>query len=138
MTWVAWRRYRMEFFITLAILAGMIALLVPTGLEKIADYEDSGLRACIEADSRDCSGLGDRFITSYNSVNRTVEWFHFVPGIVGVLLAMPIVLDFDQRTYRLAWTQSISRERWFATKLAVGLAGVAAFAAVLVIVMTWW
>jgi hypothetical protein len=41
-------------------------------------------------------------------------------------------------TYRLAWTQSVSRSRWLATKLAVvGLAAVTV-AGLLTLTITWW
>jgi hypothetical protein len=36
------------------------------------------------------------------------------------------VLDLDNGTYRLFWTQSITRRRWIVTKLALSVASVAA------------
>ena len=57
---------------------------------------------------------------------------------MGVALAAPIVLDFERRTHRLVWTQSITRRRWFATKLGTALLGVLVFSLVLTLLMSWW
>lgn len=32
--------------------------------------------------------------------------------VFGILLAAPFVLELEQGTYRLVWTQSITRTRW--------------------------
>ena len=48
-----------------------------------------------------------------------------LPAIVGVFWGAPLVArELEAGTHRLAWTQSISRTRWLATK--VGLVGLAA------------
>ena len=49
-------------------------------------------------------------------------WLNLTPGLIGVALAAPLVLDLEHGTIRLAWTQSVSRSRWLGTKLAVTLA----------------
>lgn len=44
------------------------------------------------------------------------------PVLVGVFWGAPLVAhELETGTFRLAWTQSISRTRWLATKLAVGV-----------------
>ena len=45
------------------------------------------------------------------------DWFTLVPGLIGVLLAAPFIFDLEHGTYRLAWTQSITRRRWLLGKL---------------------
>ena len=61
-----------------------------------------------------------------------------MPGIVGVLLAAPLVLELEQRTHRLAWTQSISRARWLAGKLGFAVAVALAASLVFTLLVTWW
>ena len=51
--------------------------------------------------------------------------------------AAPFVLDLDSGTYRLYWTQSITRRRWIVTKLTFSLAASVAVAACLVALATW-
>jgi hypothetical protein len=137
MTWVAFRQHRSELLVALGVFALMAAYLIPTGLNHVDVFRSSGLEACLDAGG-DCSGLRDQLMRSYEGPNNIVGWFNFVPGFVGVMLAAPIIWDLEQRTYRLAWTQSVTRKQWLLTKLAMGLAGVVAFSALLTSLMTWW
>ena len=61
------------------------------------------------------------------------------PALIGMFWGAPLVArEFEDGTFRLAWTQSVTRTRWMAVKLAVvGLAGLAA-AGLLSLVVTWW
>lgn len=137
MTGIALRQSRTEFVIVALIFSALAAYLIPTGLERIADYEDSGLKACID-NGQSCGPLRDRLVSHYDRLSVMTGWFHVIPGIVGLLLAVPIVSEFEQRTYRLAWTQSISRERWLWTKTAVAVAGVVAFGFAFAAIHTWF
>jgi hypothetical protein len=58
--------------------------------------------------------------------------------LIGVLLGAPLVLELENGTYRLAWTQSITRRRWIATKLGVAVGTALLAALVLTLLMTWW
>ncbi len=138
MTWVAWRQYRLELIIALVLLVALTAFLVPTGVQKLALFRDSDLMACLNSSTEDCSGLTRRFLESYGVLSGIVMWFVFTPAIIGMLLAAPIVLEFEQRTYRLAWTQSITRGRWLAVRLGLALLGALAFAMLLTPLTTWW
>jgi hypothetical protein len=138
MACVALRQYRMELFIALALFAALTAFLVPSGLGKLALFQDSGLEACLNARTENCGELGARFTQSYHKLDVIVGWFNFVPAIVGLLLAAPVIIEFEQRTYRLVWTQSITRGRWLATKLGMALLGALIFSAAFTLLMTWW
>ena len=61
-----------------------------------------------------------------------------VPGLIGVLLAAPFLLELENGTYRLAWTQSITRRRWLASKLGLAVAATVVASAALTALMTWW
>ena len=47
-----------------------------------------------------------------------VGWLNLVPVLLGALIAAPFVLEFERGTFRLAWTQSITADRWLATRSA--------------------
>src|SRR5262249_38328953 len=49
-----------------------------------------------------------------------------------------LLLELEQGTYRLAWTQSITRRRWLATKLGVMALGLVVATALLTALLTWW
>jgi hypothetical protein len=61
------------------------------------------------------------------------------PVIIGMFWGAPLVAaELQDGTFRLAWTQSVSRTRWLAVKLAtLGLAAMAA-AGLLSLLVTWW
>ena len=62
-----------------------------------------------------------------------------VPALLGVFWGAPLVAnELETGTYRLAWTQSVTRKRWLVEKLGlVGLWSVAV-AGLLSLIVTWW
>jgi len=64
---------------------------------------------------------------------------YLTPAIIGIFWGAPLISrELETGTFRLAWTQSISRTRWLAVKL--GLTGLAsmATAGLLSLMVTWW
>jgi hypothetical protein len=139
MTWVAWRLQRTETLITLGILALLAALLVPTGIHMANAYHDLGLSSCTGVkDASACSqNIGD-FQQRFESLSHLTDWFTLIPGVIGVLLAAPFIFDLEHGTYRLAWTQSITRRRWLVGKLGLPIAAAVVAAGVLILLITWW
>ena len=139
MIWLGWREQRTETLIAAGFLVLLAALLVPTGIEMASAYHDDGLAGCVATSpSFSCSAAIQSFTSRFESLSNLISWLTLVPGIFGVLLAAPLVLELEQGTHRLAWTQSITRRRWIAGKLglAVGAALLAALA--LTLLLTWW
>ena len=62
-----------------------------------------------------------------------------VPVLIGMFWGAPLIArELETGTFRLAWTQSVSRMRWLLVKLGlVGLAS-AAVAGLLSLMVTWW
>jgi hypothetical protein len=139
MIWLSWRLQRTETLIAAALLALLAALLVPTGIQMASAYHHDGLAACLAANqSYDCGNALGSFTARFESLRNIIDWLTLLPGLVGVMLAAPFILDLEKGTYRLAWTQSITRRRWIAGRLGlgVGVAMLAAFA--LALLLTWW
>jgi hypothetical protein len=61
------------------------------------------------------------------------------PALLGIFWGAPLIArELESGTYRLAWTQSVTRSRWIATKFAmVGLASMVV-AGLLSLMVTWW
>ena len=61
------------------------------------------------------------------------------PALIGIFWGAPLVArELETGTFRLAWTQSVTRTRWLAVKLGVvGLASMAV-AGLLSLMVTWW
>src|SRR3978361_485779 len=132
MTWVTWRQQRTEGLIAAGVLALLVALLVPTGMHMASVYDHDGLASCVHANSADCQQVIGGFIDRFqHGVGGLLPWLNLVPGIIGVLLAAPFILELESGTYRLAWTQSITRRRWLAGKLGLTVAVALVSAAVL-------
>jgi len=140
MTWVAWRLQRTELLITLGILALLAALLVPTGINMANAYDHGGLASCVGAvkGGSGCDQLIGDFQSRFDGLFHLTDWFTLIPGLIGVLLAAPFIFDLEHGTYRLAWTQSITRRRWLVGKLALPIAAAVVAAGALILLLTWW
>jgi hypothetical protein len=136
--WLAWRQQRTETVIAALLLALVVALLVPTGLHMASVYESDGIAACLADSSGNCRQELDAFVGRWDRLVSFVGWLNLVPALVGALLAAPFVLDFERGTFRLAWTQSVTRGRWLALRLALIVAAVLAVSALFTLLMTWW
>jgi hypothetical protein len=61
------------------------------------------------------------------------------PGIIGIFWGAPLVArEVEAGTFRLAWTQSVTRTRWLAVKLGVIALASMAVAGLLSLMVTWW
>lgn len=140
MIWLSWRRQRTETLIAAGVLALLAVLLVPSGLEMAHAYDRDGLAACLgTAGTSDACGQAiDSFTSRFHSIGSLIAWLTLVPGLVGVLLAAPFVLEFEQGTHRLAWTQSVSRRRWLAGKLLLAMGAAVLAALLFTLLITWW
>jgi ABC-type transport system involved in multi-copper enzyme maturation permease subunit len=139
MTWVSWRLQRTETMIAIAILALLAALLIPTGITMANAYHQDGLSSCLALNvGPTCAQRIGAFQSRFQALNVLANWFTLVPGLIGVLLAAPFILDLEQGTYRLAWTQSITRGRWLLGKLALPIVAAILAGGALLVLFTWW
>ena len=139
MIWVAWRQQRAETLITVAVLLLLAALLVPTGIDMASRYDQDGLSVCAAATSGDsCRQAIQAFAARFESIMNLLPWLNLVPGIIGITLSAPLLLELESGTYRLAWTQSITRRRWLAVKLGTSVGAAVLAAVALAALVTWW
>ncbi len=141
MLWVTWRQQRLEAAIGGAMLAIVALFLLITGLALTATYRGTGLAACVarQTQSQACQSAAQAFIGGqFNALAPILTWFNFLPLVFGLLLAAPVVLELEQGTYRLAWTQSVTRLRWVMVKLGLIVAGAVVIGFALTTLLTWW
>jgi hypothetical protein len=136
--WVAWRLQRTEALIAAGVLGLLAALLVPTGLHMASVYHQQGLSACVTAHTSGCGLAIQSFGQRFEHLGGLVSWFNLIPGLIGVLFAAPFILELETGTFRLAFTQSITRRRWLAGKLGVPVAASLVAALAMTALMTWW
>lgn len=139
MTWVALRQGRSETVLVAVLMAALGILLVLTGAHMRSAFDASGLTACTGASARpaSCSLLTSNFESQFDTINQLGPWLGLAPGLLGVLLATPFVLELDQGTYRLAWTQSITPRRWLTTRLAMLVLGAVLCGGLVIALATW-
>ncbi len=125
MIWVGWRQQRTETLI--AAGSSRCSPRCSSRRDHMASvYHHDGLAACLGANpSCGCDQAIVRFLLRFTACSSLSRLVHAGSGLVGVLLAAPFVLDLENGTYRLYWTQSITRRRWIVTKLGVGVAAAA-------------
>lgn len=138
MIWVAWRQQRTEVMLGALLLVVLTALFVPTGLRMSNAYATDGAAACVTTPEAGCEELLDAFDARFSTIIATTGYFGFLPVVIALIFAAPFALELERGTYRLAWTQSITRRRWLTAKLVIALGGAAAAATGTALLLTWW
>lgn len=137
MTWLGWRLQRTEAVAAAAMLAALSLFLVPEGLGMASAFAAGHLGVCAASSNRACGLAVSSFLGRFEFVRSVLDWLRLVPGIVGVLLAAPLVLELENGTYRLAWTQGVTRGRLLAARLAVAIVTALAAAGAFSALATW-
>jgi hypothetical protein len=143
--WIAWR-YQRSVACVLALLALIvIGFTVVTGVIQhhyMIEFLGSpchGRTLVIPGRGDHCGILEMRWAESSNyDVYIKVAGYAIAPVVGAILGLLALANELDHRTARLAWTQSISRSRWFTAKVAVGAASVAIILVPTAVVLSWW
>ncbi len=121
MTWLAWRQFRANAVLAILFTVVVVVVLIATR-GHVAHIADP-----------------DKLSTGYKSLRLLGTALIGIPAFIGAFWGAPLLAhELETGTHRLAWTQTVTRRRWLATKLAVtGLATVA-ITATFSLVFTWW
>lgn len=105
MMWMAWRQFRAQVALA-AVALGAILVALAVSRDTIASTYSS-------------SGSGE--LTGFSVWLRLLGTVLIgLPAIIGAFWGAPLVAsEIEAHTHRLAWTQSVTRTRWLATKLAL-------------------
>ena len=100
MIWVGWRQQRAEAAIVAAMLAALAVVLLPTGLNVASAFDAGHLSSCTGATASDsCQQAVDQFLVRFDGL---VAWLTLIPGLVGTVLAAPLLVSLEQGT--TGWT----------------------------------
>jgi hypothetical protein len=141
MLWVTWRQHRAELLVAVLLLVVVAVPLIITGLALHAEYATDGVQACVRepAERNGCALIVDQFVSRHTEWGNRLIWVAFLPALAGVFVGAPLLArEFEQATWRLAFTQSVTRTRWLATKLGLVGGGVAVVAGAFAALFTWW
>lgn len=143
MTWAVWRQQRAQLITLLAVLvAGAAGILLLRS--SMTSYLDAhGLASCIAGGVQPGSTCGPA-AQEFQAV-----WFDrmkigqllvlALPALIGVFCGAPLFArELEQGTHVLAFTQSVSRTRWMATKFLVVAAPALIVLVALQLLVTGW
>ena len=133
---LTWRQFRTQALLGVGALTVVAVVLLITGPHLVHVYK-SYLASCRATGS---CGSTNRVLHTYQLLRTGLPLLVIaVPALIGIFWGAPLVArELETGTFRLAWTQSITRRRWLATKLAVvGVASVA-IGGLLALMASWW
>ena len=141
MIWLTWRQFRAQAIAAGAALVAVAIALTVTGPHLASLFDNSGLATCRSA----CGTDAGNFINQVKGSGTerifygSIFLLYAVPALIGLFWGAPLVTrEFETGTFRLAWSQSVTRSQWIAVKLAViGLAAMAT-AGLLSLLTSWW
>jgi len=135
----ALRQHRIQLSSGAALMIVLAALLVLTGEQMTSYLHSTGLSKCLAAHGGGCDAFSQLFENRYGSLLNDIAYLNFVPMLVGVFWGAPLIArELETGTFKLAWTQSVTRRRWLITKLALFLAFAVAISATFSLLLSWW
>ncbi|HUA30988.1 MAG TPA: ABC transporter permease subunit [Streptosporangiaceae bacterium] len=137
MTWLTWRQFRAQAVVAAAGLAVLAIVLVITGLQLSHTFDTTVLGCQAHGDCAAADNALQGQDTALQDLTRLL--MYAVPAVIGLFWGAPLLgRELETGTFRLAWTQGVTRARWFGVKLVLtGLASMAT-AGLLSLMVTWW
>jgi ABC-2 family transporter protein len=140
MSWLAWRQHRAEALAAAAVLAVLAISVLPSGLHVHQVVGLLRLDGCLTArPGAGCGAQLDTFNATSRALTSILPWVNILPGLLGVFIGAPLVArEIEDGTWRLAWSQGITRSTWMRGQVAGTVAIIALSAAIFTAVLTWW
>ena len=133
----AWLQARTQTALALAGLVIVAIGLAITGPHLVHLYS-TNVAAC--AARGNCDAAEGAFLRNDKQLRAWLDILVIViPGVVGLFWGAPLIArELESGTYRLAWTQGVTRTHWLAVKVGlVGLTGMAV-AGLFSLMVGWW
>ena len=135
---LSWRQFRNQAAVASGGLVVVVIALAITGPHLVHLYNTTvvGCKA-----RGDCATATNTFVDTYQFLqNALAALMLVVPALIGIFWGAPLVArELETGTFRLAWTQSITRKRWLAAKLSVvGLSSIIVVGLLSLIVSRWF
>jgi ABC-2 family transporter protein len=141
---LSWRQFRLQAGIALAALVVFAAVLAVSPRPQVirptigVSSDPGSFNQRTNATATGTAASVD-FHGSFLNVDRLGIVLLAIPAVIGVFWGAPLVArELETGTFRLVWTQTVTRRRWLAIKVAlVGIASMTA-AGVFSVLVTWW
>jgi hypothetical protein len=133
----AWRQFRVPALAGLGalVIIGIVAAVTGPGL---AHFYNSDVVKCTAAN--DCAAVTFTLLGKDRLLGQLFNALILVvPPLLGIFWGAPLVArEFETGTYRLAWTQGLTRNRWLTTKFGLGVIASMVTAGLFSLMVTWW
>jgi hypothetical protein len=133
----AWLQFRTQAVVALGALVVVAIALAVTG-PSLVHFYDTTVVPC--ATHHDCSYATATFTDDDGPLQVFSDFLLLLlPGLIGMFWGAPLVArEFEAGTFRLAWTQGVTRTRWLVVKLGLGVLASVAVVGLLSLMVTWW
>ena len=136
MNQLVWRLHYRQVYWALGALGGLAVLLVITGINMANDYH-SFEATC--AATQSCADAGNILFRGDGSVIDIVNSTLVIAALLGMFWGAPLLAqEYEQGTQNLAWTQGVTRRKWFSVNLAWVFTAAVLWAGALTILVSWW
>lgn len=137
MIWLTWRQHRTQAATTVAFVGAVCALLAAKG-STVHSYFNTTVAPCL-AQHGQCENLINTFENRFSGLQLLIPLVLVLPLLIGLFWGAPLVArEMESGTFRLAWTQSVTRRRWLLTKVGVLIAGAVVLAAAYSALSSWF
>lgn len=134
---LALRQFRTEAAIGIGLLAALAIVLGITG-PHLAQVSDAFQSACKPAG--DCATAPNPAFEIDLPLRAFLPFIGTVaPALMGFFFGAPLIArELETGTFHLAWTQSVTRRRWLAVKLALVGSVAMVIGGLLTWMIDWW
>jgi len=135
-------QFRIQAITAAVTLAAFAVLLAATGPHLASTYAADGLDSC---HGSSCLSPATYFTASLARSPYDVVFLLstgiilLAPAVIGLFWGAPLIArELETGTAALAWNQSVTRTRWLAVKLVIGVLTAMAVTEALCLMQTWW
>jgi hypothetical protein len=139
MTWLVWRQHRAEALAAALVLAILAIVVTPAALHLYQVVGQIRQGGCLgNAPGTGCGSSMNAFNATSRTLSGLLPPLNLLPGLAGVFIGAPLVArEIEEGTWRLAWSQGVTRRGWLRGQLLGTLAVTALSAALFTAVLTW-
>ncbi|MGI8666481.1 MAG: ABC transporter permease subunit [Jatrophihabitans sp.] len=131
----AWMQARSQTVMAYALLAAVAIAAVITGVQ-LAHVYSSTVAHCQSG----CGLAIQQYLSRDRFMDQTLDILsRAVPALLGMFWGAPLLArEYETGTFRLAWTQTISKRRWLLTRIGLGAVATLVLTGLFSLTVTWW
>jgi ABC-type transport system involved in multi-copper enzyme maturation permease subunit len=131
----AWMQSRSQTVIAYCLLAAVAIASITTGIQLTHVYNSTVVHC-----QSGCNLAMQQYLSREAFMDQTLDILaRAVPALVGIFWGAPLLArEYEAGTFRLAWTQTISKRRWLLTRVGLGAAATLVLTGLFSLTVTWW